>query len=47
MNLLIKNTNQNSIGSDGQCCTLTSLVEKSNKLRCEVGYMEFEINTIT
>jgi hypothetical protein len=47
MNLLIKNINQWSIGNDGQCCTLTNLVKKSIKLRCEVGHMEFvEINMI-
>ncbi len=41
MNLLSKNKNQWSIGSDGQRCTLTNLVEKSTKLRCEVGHVEF------
>ncbi len=47
MNLLIKNKNQWSIGSNGQRYTLTNLVEKSTKLRCEVGHMEFiEINII-
>ncbi len=47
MNLLIKNKNQWSIGIDGQCHTLTNLVKKSTKLRCEVGHMEFvEINII-
>jgi hypothetical protein len=47
MNLLIKNKYQWSIGSDGQCHTLTNLVEKSTKLKCEVGHMEFvEINKI-
>jgi hypothetical protein len=48
MNLLIKNKNQWSIDNDGQCHTLTNLVEKSIKLMCEVGHMEFvEINIIT
>jgi hypothetical protein len=47
MNLLIKNKNQRSISNDGQCCTLTNLVEKSTKLKFEVGHMEFvEINII-
>jgi hypothetical protein len=45
MNLSIKNENQGSIGNDGH--TLTNLVEKSIKLRCERGHMEFvEINII-
>jgi hypothetical protein len=44
---LIKNKNQWSIGNDGQRCTLTNLVEKSTKLRCEIGHVEFvEINII-
>ncbi len=48
MNLLIKNLKQWSIGSDRQCCTLTNLVEKSTKLKCEKSHMEFvEINIIT
>jgi hypothetical protein len=47
MNLLIKNKNEWSIGSDGQCCTLTNLIEKLIKLKCELGHMEFvEINII-
>jgi hypothetical protein len=47
MNLLIKNKNQWSIGSDGQHRTLSNLVEKLIKLRCEMGHMEFvEINII-
>jgi len=47
MNLLIKSKNQWSIGSDGQHHTLTNLVKKLSKLRCEVGHMEFvEINII-
>jgi len=47
MNLLIKNKNQWSIGNDGQRHTLTNLVKKSTKLRCEVGHVEFvEINII-
>jgi hypothetical protein len=46
MNLLIKNKNQWSI-DDGQDHTFTNLVEKSTKLRCEVGHVEFvEINII-
>jgi hypothetical protein len=46
MNLL-KNKNQWPIGSDGQHHTLTNLVKKSTKLRCEVGHVEFfEINII-
>jgi len=46
MNLLIKNKNQWSI-DDGQNCTFTNLVEKSIKLRCEAGHVEFvEINII-
>jgi hypothetical protein len=46
MNLII-NKNQWSIGSDGQHHTLTNLVEKLTKLRCEEGHMEFvEINII-
>jgi hypothetical protein len=48
MNLLIKNKNQWSIGNDGQHCTLTNLVKKLTKLRCEASYVEFvEINIIT
>jgi hypothetical protein len=48
MNLLIKNQNQWSIDSDGQCHTFTNLVEKLTKLRCEIGHMKFfEINIIT
>jgi len=32
---------------DGQCHTLTNLIEKLTKLRCEVGRVEFvEINII-
>jgi hypothetical protein len=47
MNLLIKNKNQWSIGSDGQRCTITNLIKKLTKLRCETGHMEFvEINII-
>jgi hypothetical protein len=47
MNLLIKNKNQWSIRSDGKRHTLTNLVKKLTKLRCEVGHMEFvEINVI-
>ncbi len=47
MNLLIKNKNQWLIGTDGQHRTLTNLVEKLTKLRCEVGHVEFvEINII-
>jgi hypothetical protein len=47
MNLLIKNKNQWSIGNDGQCRTLTNLVEKLTKLKCEMGHVEFiEINII-
>jgi hypothetical protein len=49
MNLLIKNKNQWSIGSGqyGQRHTFTNLVEKSTKLKCEMGHMEFvEINII-
>jgi hypothetical protein len=47
VNLLIKNKNQWSIGNDGQRRTFTNLVEKSAKLRCEAGHMEFvEINII-
>jgi hypothetical protein len=47
LNLLIKNKNQWSIGTNGQRRTLANLVEKSTKLRCEVGHMEFvEINII-
>jgi hypothetical protein len=47
MNLLIKNKNQWSIGSNGQHYTLTNLIKKSTKLRCEASHMEFvEINTI-
>jgi hypothetical protein len=37
MNLLIKNKIKWSIGSDGQHCTFTNLVEKSTKLKCEGG----------
>jgi hypothetical protein len=45
MNLSIKNKNQWSIGNDGH--TFTNLVEKSIKLKCERGHMEFvEINII-
>jgi hypothetical protein len=47
MNLLIKNKNQWSTNNNGQNCTLINLVEKSFKLKCEVGHMEFvEINII-
>jgi hypothetical protein len=47
LNLLIKNKNQWSIGTNGKRRTLTNLVQKSTKLRCEVGHMEFvEINII-
>jgi hypothetical protein len=47
MNLLIKNKNQWSIGSDGQHRTFTNLIGKLTKLRCEVSHMEFvEINII-
>ncbi len=47
MTLLIKNKNEWSIGSNGQCHTLTNLIEKSTKLKCEMGHMEFvEINII-
>jgi hypothetical protein len=32
---------------DGQCHTLTNLIEKLTKLGCEVGHVEFvEINII-
>jgi len=47
MNLLIKNKNQWSIGTDGQQHTLTNLVEKLIKLRFKVGHVKFvEINII-
>jgi hypothetical protein len=47
INLLIKNKNQWSIGSDGQHRTFTNLVEKLIKLRCEMSHMGFvEINII-
>jgi hypothetical protein len=47
VNLLIKNKNQWSIGSDGQRHALTNLVEKLIKLKCETGHMGFiEINII-
>jgi hypothetical protein len=47
MNLLFKNKNQWSIGSDGQRYTITNLVKKSIKLRCEASRVEFvEINII-
>jgi len=47
MNLLIKNKNQWSIGNDNQCHTLTNLVEKLSRLKCEAGHVEFvEINII-
>jgi hypothetical protein len=47
MDLLIKNKNQWSIGNHGERHTLTNLVKKSTKLRCEVGHAEFlEINLI-
>jgi len=46
MNLLIKNKNNWSI-DDGQDRTLTNLVKKLTKLRCEVSHAEFvEINII-
>jgi hypothetical protein len=47
MNLLIGNKNQWAIRNNGQCHTLTNLVEKSIKLMCEVDHVEFvEINII-
>jgi hypothetical protein len=47
MNLLIKNKNQWSIGSDGQHHTPTNLVEKLTKFKCQARHMEFvEINII-
>jgi hypothetical protein len=47
MNLLIKNKNQWSISNNGQNRTLINLIEKSFKLKCEVGHMEFvEIDII-
>jgi hypothetical protein len=47
INLLIKNKNQWSIGSDGRDRTFTNLVEKLIKLWCEVSHMGFvEINII-
>jgi hypothetical protein len=47
MNLLIKNQNQWLIGNDGQHCTLTNLIKKLIKLRCEANHVEFvEINII-
>ncbi len=47
MNLLFKNKNQWSIDSDGQHHTLTNLVKKSIKLKCEADHVEFvEINII-
>jgi hypothetical protein len=41
MNLLIKNKNQWSIGSNGQRCTLTNLIKNLTKLRCEASHVEF------
>jgi len=47
VNLLIKNKNQWSIGNDGKHRKLINLIEKSTKLKCEVGHVEFvEINII-
>jgi hypothetical protein len=29
-----------TIGNNGQLCTLTNLIKKSTKLKCEVGHVE-------